>query len=99
MSKSNVNPNHYKIAGRDRQGEDILQARNKQQFAMSQARERFKTRQALPSLRGPPGPSRAAPTTGTSPIPRARTNSTRETTFRRQQRFFSRGARSSSRKG
>ena len=25
MSKSNVNPNHYKVAGRERQGEDILQ--------------------------------------------------------------------------
>jgi len=35
MSKSNVNPNHYKVAGRERQGEDIAQARNKQKHAES----------------------------------------------------------------
>ena len=35
MSKSNVNPNHYKVAGRERQGEDIAQARNKQEHAES----------------------------------------------------------------
>lgn len=46
MSKSNVNPNHYKVAGRDRQGEDILVERNKQKHAQSLARERFEPRQA-----------------------------------------------------
>jgi hypothetical protein len=35
MSKNNVNPNHYKVAGRSRQGEDILQARNRQKHAES----------------------------------------------------------------
>jgi hypothetical protein len=35
MTKSNVNPNHYKVAGRERQGEDIAQARNKQKHAES----------------------------------------------------------------
>jgi hypothetical protein len=35
MTKSNVNPNHYKVAGRERQGEDIPQARNKQKHAES----------------------------------------------------------------
>jgi hypothetical protein len=40
MSKSNVNPNHYKVAGRERQGEDIAQARNKQKHAHSLARRR-----------------------------------------------------------
>lgn len=39
MSKNiNVNPDHYKVAGRERQGEDIVHARQKQ--AMSKARER-----------------------------------------------------------
>ena len=40
MSKSNVNPNHYKVAGRERQGEDIAQARNKQKHAENVARRR-----------------------------------------------------------
>jgi hypothetical protein len=40
MSKSNVNPNHYKVAGRERQGEDIAQARNKQKHAESVVRRR-----------------------------------------------------------
>jgi hypothetical protein len=40
MSKSNVNPNHYKVAGRERQGEDIAQARNKQKHAENLVRQR-----------------------------------------------------------
>lgn len=33
MSKNiNVNPGQYKVAGRERQGEDILQERNKQRL-------------------------------------------------------------------
>lgn len=40
MSKSNVNPNHYKVAGRERQGEDIAQIRHKQKLAENQARRR-----------------------------------------------------------
>jgi hypothetical protein len=32
MSKSNVNPNHYNVGGRERQGEDILQGRHKRQY-------------------------------------------------------------------
>jgi hypothetical protein len=34
MSRNiNVNPGHYKVAGRERQGEDILQQQQKQLFA------------------------------------------------------------------
>ena len=40
MSKSNVNPGLYKLAGRERQGEDIAQERHKQKHAESLARER-----------------------------------------------------------
>lgn len=40
MSKSNVNPSHYKVAGRERQGEDIAQTRNKQKHAENLARQR-----------------------------------------------------------
>ena len=53
MGKNNVNPNHYKIAGRDRQGEDILQSRHKERFALNQARERFEQRQPLPFASAP----------------------------------------------
>ncbi len=41
MSKNNVNPNHYKVAGRARQGEDITQVRHKQQHAESVALRRL----------------------------------------------------------
>jgi hypothetical protein len=40
MSKSNVNPNHYKVAGRERQGENIAQIRYKQKLAENLARRR-----------------------------------------------------------
>jgi hypothetical protein len=33
--KSNVNPDHYKTAGRTRQGEDIVQAIQTQKYAQS----------------------------------------------------------------
>jgi hypothetical protein len=53
MSKSNVNPNHYKVAGRERQGEDILQQRHKQKLGESLARERFEPRLPNPAYTGP----------------------------------------------
>jgi hypothetical protein len=34
--KSNVHPDHYKTAGRSRPGDDILQARETQEYAQSQ---------------------------------------------------------------
>lgn len=67
MTKSNVNPNHYKVAGRDRQGEGILQERHKQKHAQSLARKRFEQTtlsHVTPGPAGalapgpPPGPSR-----------------------------------------
>ena len=48
MSKSNVNPNHYKVAGRERQGEDIPQARNKRKHAESLVRRRTKVGEGPP---------------------------------------------------
>src|SRR5688500_5181676 len=57
MSKHNVNPDHYKVAGRERQGEGILQARNKQKLAQSVVRERFEMRQAAPAGTSPTDPS------------------------------------------
>ena len=41
MSKSNVHPGQYKVAGRERQGEDIAHIRNKQRLAESLIRSRF----------------------------------------------------------
>jgi hypothetical protein len=38
----NVNPDHYKSAGRERQGEDILHERNKREMALE---EKMRTRQ------------------------------------------------------
>lgn len=48
MSKSNVNPNHYKVAGRERQGEDIAQIRNKQMLAESLVRRRYEPDSRFP---------------------------------------------------
>jgi hypothetical protein len=37
MPKNNVNPDHYKVAGRERQGEDIVQEVHKQNYAQWRA--------------------------------------------------------------
>lgn len=58
MSKVNVNPNHYKVAGRERQGEDILQAQHRQKHAQSLAAARFQGRMQAPPpvVPAPPQP-------------------------------------------
>lgn len=35
MTKANVNPNHYKTAGRERQGEAVVQEIHKQKFTQT----------------------------------------------------------------
>lgn len=47
MSKNiNVNPDHYKRAGRERQGEDIVQSAERQVFEQQQAaNERWQARE------------------------------------------------------
>lgn len=47
--KNNVNPNHYKVAGRDRQGEDVLQEVHKQEYAQAQAKYNPKEPFAAPT--------------------------------------------------
>jgi hypothetical protein len=37
-TKSNVHPGQYKVAGRERQGEDIIHEQEKQSMAQEQAR-------------------------------------------------------------
>jgi hypothetical protein len=66
MTKSNVNPNHYKVAGRDRQGEGILQERHKQKHAQSLARERFEQTTVSRAAEGPAGALVPAPSPGPS---------------------------------
>ncbi|HEX7085596.1 MAG TPA: hypothetical protein VF198_04490 [Vicinamibacterales bacterium] len=47
--KSNVNPDHYKLRGRDRQGEDIRQTAERHRFAKA---EEWATRSGGPATRG-----------------------------------------------
>jgi hypothetical protein len=42
--KINVNPDQYKVAGRERQGENILHERGKAAVAKSRERERLSSR-------------------------------------------------------
>jgi hypothetical protein len=60
---SNVNPNHYKVAGRERQGEDILHGRHKQKHSQSVVRGRSAShvRRERPALIPGPPPRGAAP--------------------------------------
>jgi hypothetical protein len=73
MSKSNVNPNHYKVAGRGRQGEDIAQARNKQKLAENDARRRTE----IGARSQKPAPMRGAASPDSAPTRVAKT-ATRE---------------------
>jgi len=54
----NVNPAHYKVAGRERQGEDIIQSAQKQAFGKQQATEgRWQAKHgAAPWETTPPAP-------------------------------------------
>jgi len=40
--KNNVNPDHYKVAGRDRQGEDVQPELEKQKYADTRRRTKKK---------------------------------------------------------
>jgi len=48
MPKNNVNPDHYKVAGRERPGEDIPQAQQKETLAKSKASTRSASRTRVP---------------------------------------------------
>lgn len=81
MSKSNVNPNHYKVAGRERQGEDIPQIRNKQTHAESVVRRRAEraagVQKAVVARSAPP--ARAALPDTLAPTAKTATRKTRAT--------------------
>ena len=63
MGKNNVNPNHYKVAGRERQGEDILQGPHKQKLTQSRSSGRRGSHgnRERPALVPGPPPQGAAP--------------------------------------
>ncbi len=44
--KVNVNPDHYKTAGRERQGDDIVQEIHRQKFAQEKAAARTTAKKA-----------------------------------------------------
>ena len=72
MSKNiNVNPAHYKVAGRERQGEDIAQHLQKQAFGQQRAEvERWQARhgQGAPGWENPAQPT-AEPEPEPAPAP------------------------------
>ncbi len=45
MSKNNVNPDHYKTAGRERPGQAVVQEIQKQKFTEAKAQESMSERQ------------------------------------------------------
>jgi hypothetical protein len=48
MPKNNVNPDHYKVAGRERPGEDIPQAQQKETLGKSRAAVRRESQTRVP---------------------------------------------------
>lgn len=104
MSKHNVNPNHYKVAGRERQGEDILQARHRMKLTQVRAQERFEARQSdvssVPMPAGePPPPEEAVAGDVTErradASPRGRAKQARKTSGARVKKAGASGAKTS----
>jgi hypothetical protein len=104
MSKSNVNPNHYKVAGRERQGEDIAQARHKQKHAegLVAARRGPHARFAAAPKAAVPRPAAAVPTPATkkvSPKATAKRAAARKATAKKATKHPTKKARAATRKG
>ncbi|MGH9940586.1 MAG: hypothetical protein ACREAM_30450 [Blastocatellia bacterium] len=49
--KNNVNPDHYKTAGRERQGEDIIHDVYKRRYAQSKSQAGARPRNFIPGAR------------------------------------------------
>jgi hypothetical protein len=56
--KSNVHPGQYKVAGRERQGEDVVHDRNKARLTQSQAVLEHQPHPELPAPREEPMPEK-----------------------------------------
>ena len=50
--KSNVNPGQYKVAGRERQGEDIVHEREKTKASITEHAERVQAKRSKPAGAG-----------------------------------------------
>ena len=55
-SKNNVNPDRYKVAGRDRLGEDVVHDQQKQSLAQERARLVRQKRNGPGGAKARPGP-------------------------------------------
>ncbi len=69
MGKSNVNPDHYKTGGRERQGDDVAHDRERQEYAQEEARIRFEKR----ANRGAPANPGAKPAGRSPATPKKKT--------------------------
>lgn len=56
--KSNVNPNHYKEKGRERQGEDIVQEFHREKLTQEEAQRRAEQKDAKEGEGSPKPPGR-----------------------------------------
>ena len=75
MSKHVNMTGHYKIAGRERQGEDIIQSSQKGAFAQQRQQVR---REAIESQSGPPAWETTPPNFDTADKPKAAARKTRK---------------------
>jgi hypothetical protein len=83
MSKSNVNPGQYKVAGRERQGEDIAQIQNKQKLAESLVRSRFEGDERFQQPAPVEEPEAAGPAPAQAATPAAPTPATKKQTTKK----------------
>jgi hypothetical protein len=58
--KSNVNPDHYKTAGRERPGEDIVQEIHKEKLARARVRTARSRSQVVPGAPQPVGETKVS---------------------------------------
>ncbi|HKQ75924.1 MAG TPA: hypothetical protein VJ810_19675 [Blastocatellia bacterium] len=49
-NKNNINPDHYKTAGRERQGEDIIHEVYKRRYSQSKSRAGGRARNFIPGV-------------------------------------------------
>ena len=94
---SNVNPNHYKVAGRERQGDAILQDRHRQRLADNLARQRFESRQT--PVEPPAGNEDAAAVTAEDAAAVAAPTAARRQPAKPVRKAAKKAARTTARKG
>lgn len=78
---SNVNPAHYKVKGRERQGEDVIHEMHKQAFSRQTADEHWQAKQDQPAPPHPP--EQAAAEQAAAEPPAAKPTRARKTSRRK----------------